>query len=526
MAQTHLESAIADYNAGRLAEAAARCQRLIVDQPDNAEALNLMAVLALALNNFEAAAAMAERAVASAPEMAAYHGVLGMAYAGLDNFGAAENAFRQALDMSPYDAEMRRNFGDFLRRTGRLREAVDELRRAVEADPDFVSGYSALGRSLMDAGRLDEAGDAYERAIELAPQAFSGYQNLGVLRVEQDRHEEALEAFSQALQRKRASRWCGLLRDGEALPADPAADFEFVTATKLRHDADQLRHLMAQQLLGPEFEAVATAYDGVQAEVRAAEPAGGVVALTPEQKERIGESYNRLLHLADAPALANGALNPALDIAAIRHDYENTGPGVVAVDNFLSTEALTSLRRFCLDSTIWFDVRHPRGYIGAFIEEGFNCPLLLQLMTELKAAFPDILGPHRLRKMWAYKCDNRMQAIPIHADESAVNVNFWITPDSANLDPASGGLIVHTREAPLEWDFADYNGDEAAIRKFLASGPCEAITVPYRQNRALIFNSNLFHESDGFEFNDAYADRRINITMLFGHRARPKADKT
>ncbi len=522
MANTELESAIADYNAGRLAEAAARCQQLIVDHPGDAQALNLMAVIALALNNFEAAAGMSERAVAAAPNIASYLGVLGLARAGLGDGPAAEAAFGQALEIAPEDPELRRNYGDFLRKIGRHREAIDELHRAVESDPGNVSGHMVLGRALMDAGRLDDSGDAYERAIGLAPGAYAGYQNLGVLRVEQDRHAEAQAAFSEALLRKRASQWCGKLADGEAPPSEPAGDFEFVTATKLRHDAEQLRHLRTEGILGPEFEAVAADYDAVLAEVQTAEPSGGVTVLTPDQKSRIGGTYNRLLYLAEAPALAGGALNPALDIEAIRHEYENTGPGVVAIDDFLSAEALAGLRRFCLDSTIWFDVRHPRGYIGAFIEEGFNCPLLLQLMDELKAAFPDILGPHRLRKMWAYKCDNRMQAIPIHADESAVNVNFWITPDSANLDPDSGGLVVHTREAPLEWDFAEYNGDEAAIRTFLASGPCEAIKIPYRQNRALMFNSNLFHESDGFEFNDAYGDRRINITMLFGHRARPE----
>jgi hypothetical protein len=30
--------------------------------------------------------------------------------------------------------------------------------------------------------------------------------------------------------------------------------------------------------------------------------------------------------------------------------------------------------------------------------------------------------------------------IGIHADFAAINVNFWITPDDANLDPKSGGI--------------------------------------------------------------------------------------
>ena len=100
-------------------------------------------------------------------------------------------------------------------------------------------------------------------------------------------------------------------------------------------------------------------------------------------------------------------------------------------------------------------------------------------------------------------------------------MNFWITPDDANLDPESGGLVVYKREAPLEWDFEEYNKDQERIRAFLGSS--ESVTVPYRQNRAVIFNSNLFHKTDAFRFKDGYENRRINITMLCGFRGGPKA---
>ena len=144
----------------------------------------------------------------------------------------------------------------------------------------------------------------------------------------------------------------------------------------------------------------------------------------------------------------------------------------------------------------------------------------MQIADELRACFPDVIGPHELRKVWAYKYDSDQQAIRVHADEAAVNVNFWITPDGANQDPDSGGLIVHTHTAPLSWDFHKYNDDEQAIRNFLASADNEPITVAHRQNRVVMFDSNALHESDHFHFGDRYIDRRINITMLFGHRGK------
>ena len=44
------------------------------------------------------------------------------------------------------------------------------------------------------------------------------------------------------------------------------------------------------------------------------------------------------------------------------------------------------------------------------------------------------------------------------------------------------------------------------------------VNVPYRQNRAVIFNSDLFHATAPLDFKPGYANRRVNVTMLFGRR--------
>ena len=71
-----------------------------------------------------------------------------------------------------------------------------------------------------------------------------------------------------------------------------------------------------------------------------------------------------------------------------------------------------------------------------------------------------------------------MEGVHIHADDAVVNVNFWITPDEANLDPQSGGLLVWDVAAPRNWDFTQFNRDQPAIRDFLARNHAKALTVP------------------------------------------------
>jgi len=72
--------------------------------------------------------------------------------------------------------------------------------------------------------------------------------------------------------------------------------------------------------------------------------------------------------------------------------------------------------------------------------------------------------------------------------------------------------------APLDWALDKFNNDNGAIRDFLARNGSRPIRVPYRANRAVIFDSDLFHQTDTIRFKDGYRNRRINVPQLFGLR--------
>ena len=225
--------------------------------------------------------------------------------------------------------------------------------------------------------------------------------------------------------------------------------------------------------------------------------------------------------MAAARLASEGAVNGGLDSQEIESRYHARQPEVTYIDGLLSNEALQRLRQFCWTSTIW-KKDYENGYIGAFLGEGFASPLLLQLADELRTRFPRIFGEHRLTQAWAFKHDSARRGLNIHADAAAVNVNFWITPDEANLNPDSGGLVVWDKEAPKEWDFKTYNSDKnrGKIYEWLTEQGAREIKIPYRANRAVVFNSDLFHETDDVAFKEGVMNRRINITLLYGHRHR------
>lgn len=185
------------------------------------------------------------------------------------------------------------------------------------------------------------------------------------------------------------------------------------------------------------------------------------------------------------------------------------------------------MQKIMHDSTVWYQTKLPLkfgGYVGAYVDDGLHDRILLHLAKDLHDTLPRILGGHPLRYMWAYKYDSEYTGINLHADQAAVNVNIWLTDDSANLDPESGGLVVFTAKPPADWSFEEYNTDTDFVRRRLLEPTGYAnVTVPYRTNRAVIFDSALFHQTDSFKFRRGYKNRRINLTLLYGDMRLPPA---
>ena len=498
--------------AGRPAEAIAWFEKALAIRPDHGPAQSEFGLALLETGRAEDAMAALRQAVTLDESAAGTHSDLGNALQELGALEEAEASLRRAIELDSQLAAAHANLGNVLQDLHRVEEAEAAYREAIALDPTYAAAHANLGNALKRLGREDEAVASLERALELKPEKATHRANLGMVHVARGDVAAALACFGRAAERRHGPPLSpGMLfrREGER-PAIPIAPF------KLQHDAEQIRGLCSERRIDAQFERIADTYERVLAALPTDAPPDEPITLSDREWRRIAPTYNRPLHLPEAPAAAKGAVNSDLDTDDIERAYRESAPNLVVVDHFLTPEALERLWRFCLDATVWYQVK--RGYLGAYLVDGFGTALALQIADELRARLPGIFGPHRLEQLWAYKYDSRLQGIATHADFAAVNVNFWVTPDEANRDPASGGLVVHRAHAPSDWAFRTYNADSARMAQFLEEAGDEPVTVPYRRNRVVIFDSDLFHRTDDLDFRPGYENRRINVTMLFGNR--------
>jgi tetratricopeptide (TPR) repeat protein len=442
------------FQQGRPAEALDLLDKALTVNPAAAEALAHHGLVLHALGRSTEALANLDRALAMKPNQVEVLNWRGMVLEALGRPAEALASLEAALALNTRHCEALSNRGMALMALDRVEEALASLEQAAAIEPGNLLIQFNLGLVFREMGRCQEAATAFRKVLEIVPDHVAAINNLALVLCECGGTREAMELF----RRQAELSW----RTDGTMPEH-----------QRQHDREQQDHLTHQGIKAAGF------------------------------------------HMGTGERLNGPAVNPAGTDTLTR--WRTARPQIVVVDNLLTEEALAALRRFCLESTIW---RKPydNGYLGAVPESGFASALLAQIAEELRRTHEGIFGQHPLRYLWAFNCDGRRKGVNIHADFAAVNVNFWITPDEANLDPAHGGLVVWDVAAPLDWDFNRYNNDEAAIRRYLVENSAKSVTIPYRANRAVIFDSDLFHETDRIAFREGYANRRISITMLYGRR--------
>jgi Flp pilus assembly protein TadD len=475
------------------------------------------------------ARAVLDQVLAAAPEHPGAHAfagiadlTLGEATGATHHLAKAVHHLAKAARGLPSNAAIHGNLATALRRSGLTSDAIAPLRRAILLDPGQPGPVAAIAQAFLDLERTAAAAKAHVRATVMSPADPALWYNLGVLRVKLDDLRGAARAFRRNGRLLRGKPLTDVQDAMPSLPSEPVRPVSRVCCLhRLTHDRDQLTYLRALNLLPDALSDEPERYQALIDGLSEAERTAVTFSLDDVRYQTIARSWNRFVHLedsgwdADSPT-RNPALNPALDWDALDRAYAAGDPRCLAIDGLLAPDALTALQRVCRRSTFWHQIKGA-GYLGAYLREGFNDPLIIQVAHELRTRLPRALGDQPVRMIWAYSYDQAMVGINPHADFAGVNMNFWITENAANLEPETGGLLVWRKAAPADWDFKTYNTASADfIHDFLGEDRDDFIRIAHRENRAALFDSRLIHETDRARFAPGFENRRINITMLFG----------
>ena len=194
-----LQQAMEHHRAGRMADAERGYRQILAADPNNADALHLLGVLAASAGQVQAGVDLIGRALAVRPEdpdlldnLAAV-----LANAGRSDEAAAATGRARAIRDDPTPLIFA---GDAFRQQKKFDQARDCYQRAAMIRPDMGAAHAALGSLLLEQHQIPQAIGALTRAAQLSPDNSTVFRELGIAHLQLQRFNDSIDACRRALE--------------------------------------------------------------------------------------------------------------------------------------------------------------------------------------------------------------------------------------------------------------------------------------------------------------------------------------
>ncbi|PYU87312.1 MAG: hypothetical protein DMG51_02650, partial [Acidobacteria bacterium] len=209
--------------------------------------------------HYAEAAAKLENLVREAPESFEVHELLGLVYSAESQDARATQHLQKAVHLKPDSAPARTNLAANLERLGKLGLATEQFKKAVELDPPNFDTNHNLGEAYVRSGKIADAAPFLEKAQQINPSSYDNGYDLSLAYIQIGRLADARQLIHDLLKRKNTAEMHNLLgevdeKDGQFV----AAENEYETAAHMDPTESNLfdwgSELLLHRTLGPAVE--------------------------------------------------------------------------------------------------------------------------------------------------------------------------------------------------------------------------------------------------------------------------------
>jgi Flp pilus assembly protein TadD len=172
---------------------------LLEREPQNADALHALGVIAHQQGNYQGSLGLLTRAIEVSPDRPRYHVTIGIIHEALGSLDLAIAAYERAISLQPDNSDAHHNLAIALQLTGNAEAAVSSAERATQLRPDRPEFYNTLGYALRQCGRYDCAINSFKKAVSLKADYAEAHNQLGVTLNAVGRYGEAVESYRRAI---------------------------------------------------------------------------------------------------------------------------------------------------------------------------------------------------------------------------------------------------------------------------------------------------------------------------------------
>jgi tetratricopeptide (TPR) repeat protein len=220
-----LNLALAYYKAAQITVAAEHLVAIVARQPENRQALLLLADCDLQLDQNKKVIELLSPLEKQSPDDLSVAYLLGTAYI-RDKQPARGQVLVDRILRNGDSAEARLLIGTTKMNAQDFSDALGDLKKAVELNPRLPDVYSYYGLGLLATGDMAGAADAFRKELDLNPNDFVSNLQLGVVLKQDQLYDQARSYFERALRVR---------------PGDPGVRYQLATLDLMTGAVEEAR---------------------------------------------------------------------------------------------------------------------------------------------------------------------------------------------------------------------------------------------------------------------------------------------
>jgi tetratricopeptide (TPR) repeat protein len=201
--QQQLETGLKHFDDGDLLQAEAACWSMLEKDPNQADALHMLGLIAFEGGRSDIAEELISCAIVKSPQVGSFYNSLGKVYQKQGKSEDSMACFGKAITIDPDSADAYHHLGTLLYDQGEAGQACEALIRSLQLNPENAEAFNYLGAAFAKLGNLDAAIESYRCALQVDPSCVEACNNLGVVLYQQKKFDEAIDCYYQAIRAKR-----------------------------------------------------------------------------------------------------------------------------------------------------------------------------------------------------------------------------------------------------------------------------------------------------------------------------------
>jgi protein O-GlcNAc transferase len=193
-----IELALQHHQSGQLGQAEQLYNQILKEQPQRADILHSLGIVAYQRQNFPLAVDLIRQAIQLHPGESHFYYNLGLALKAHGQFNEAFEAFQKALALKPDHLDALNNLGSIMLIQDRLEEALQHCRQAITLAPTSYQALNNMGVILLKREQWEEAGHYLQKALNIKPDYVPALTNMGMAMKHLGQPGEAIVYYQKA----------------------------------------------------------------------------------------------------------------------------------------------------------------------------------------------------------------------------------------------------------------------------------------------------------------------------------------